>query len=82
MTPKNRYNAMKLYLSMNMDTEVRRECFKLQISKQAFIRALVKDYFLRTHGIDLELKSKERIAPIASKPEGNSFLSEDELILD
>ena len=48
---------------MHVHNEVRKECFKLGISQQTFIRALIKDYFIRNHGVDLDLKRKERIGP-------------------
>jgi len=42
-----------------MNEEVRKECFRLGISKQEFIRSLIKDYFLRVHGRDIIFESKE-----------------------
>jgi len=41
--------------------EIRKECFQLQISKQDFMRALVRDYFLRNKGIDIYLQKKEKL---------------------
>lgn len=62
-----------------MNQEVRKECFKLGISKQAFMRALVRDYFIRNHGIDLDLQRRERVAPAPPPPTtpSNDFSEED-----
>lgn len=78
MESKNRYQDFKVSLSMTMSNEMRRECFKLGISRQTFIRALIRDYFIRNHGIDIDLQRKERVvaAPPPTTP-SNDFSEED-----
>ena len=41
--------------------EIRKECYILGISKQDFIRALCRDYFLRNHGRDITLQKNEKL---------------------
>jgi hypothetical protein len=57
MKARNRYYYFNLGMSKLMNEEIRKECFRLGISKQEFIRSLVKDYFLRIHGRDIVLES-------------------------
>jgi hypothetical protein len=42
-----------------MMLEIRRETLRLGISKQEFIRSLVKEYFVRVHGRDIVFEQKE-----------------------
>jgi len=53
-----------------MNEEVRRECHRLGISKQEFVRSLVKDFFLRVHGRDIVLEGREK---------STQFVTEDQL---
>jgi hypothetical protein len=74
MTPKNRFARIGFHMSPNMHSELRKECFRLGVSQQAFIRALVRDYFIRNHGIDLDLQRKERVVkPSQDEPSNDTF---------
>lgn len=57
MKTRNRYYYFNIGLTKLMNEEIRKECFRLGISKQEFIRSLIKDYFLRIHGRDIVLES-------------------------
>ena len=57
MKARNRYFYFNIGLSKVMNEEIRKECFRLGISKQTFIRSLISDYFLRIHGRDIILES-------------------------
>ena len=61
MRNSNKYNQLSIHINDAMHNEVRKECFRLRISRQQFIRALIRDYFLRNHGMDLDLQREERI---------------------
>jgi hypothetical protein len=37
---------------------IRTECYQLQISRQSFIRSLIKNYFLARYGEDIDLKDR------------------------
>jgi len=50
MTPRNRFIYFNLGLSKMMHQEMSVEAHRLGISKQAFMRSLIQDYFLRMHG--------------------------------
>jgi hypothetical protein len=69
MTPKNRFVKTTIHMGHHMHNEVRKECFRLGVSQQSFIRALVRDYFIRNHGIDLDLQRKE----VVIKPTHNDY---------
>lgn len=51
-----------------MMLEIRKETHRLGISKQEFIRSLVKDYFIRMHGRDLVF---EQAVPKSTPSFGN-----------
>lgn len=57
MKARNKYFYFNIGLSKTINEEVRKECFRLGISKQTFIRSLIIDYFLRIHGRDVVLES-------------------------
>ena len=59
--PRTKYHYFGIGMTRNMMEEIRKECFQLQISKQDFMRALVRDYFLRNKGIDIFLQIKEKL---------------------
>jgi hypothetical protein len=61
MKPRTRYYYFNLGMSRNFLLEINKECFNLGISKQDFVRALIRDYFLRNHGKDITLKTNERL---------------------
>ena len=58
---KTKYHYFNIGLTQNFMTEIRKECYALGISKQDFIRALIKDYFLRNKGVDLTLQKREKL---------------------
>ena len=58
---KTKYYYFNIGLTQNFMTEIRKECYALGISKQDFIRALIKDYFLRNKGVDLTLQKREKL---------------------
>ena len=58
---KTKYHYFNIGLTQNFMMEIRKECYQLGISKQDFIRALIKDYFLRNKGIDLTLQTREKL---------------------
>lgn len=60
MTPK-KYKQIHLHLPDTAMIEMRKECFSLRISQQEFIRALIRDYFLRRKGMDIYLQVKETL---------------------
>jgi len=41
-----------------MLNELRKECYQLGISRQTFIRSLIKNYFLARYGKDIDLKDE------------------------
>ena len=57
MKPRNKYYYFNIGLTKMMNEEIRKECFRLGISKQSFVRSLISDYFLRIHGRDIILES-------------------------
>jgi len=59
MKARSKYFYFNIGLKKFMNEEIRKECFRLGISKQEFIRSLIKDYFLRVHGRDIIFESKE-----------------------
>lgn len=59
MKARNKYFYFNIGLSKLMNEEVKKECFRLGISKQTFIRSLITDYFLRIHGRDIILESNK-----------------------
>jgi hypothetical protein len=59
MKARNKYFYFNIGLSKTMNEEVRKECFRLGISKQTLIRSLISDYFLRIHGRDIILESHQ-----------------------
>lgn len=61
MKNSNKYSQMNMAVPDRMMQELRQECFRLRISRQAFIRALIHDYFIRNHGKDLALNQVEPI---------------------
>ena len=50
---KSKYHHFNVGLNAKMMLEIRKETQRLGISKQEFIRSLVKEYFIRVHGRDL-----------------------------
>ena len=58
---KTKYHYFNIGLTQNFMMEIRKECYALGISKQDFIRALIKDYFLRNKGMDLTLQKREKL---------------------
>jgi len=58
---KTKYHYFNIGLTQNFLSEIRKECYALGISKQDFIRALCRDYFLRNHGKDITLQKKEKL---------------------
>lgn len=59
MKTRNKYYYFNIGLSKLMNEEIRKECLRLGISKQEFIRSLVKDYFLRFYGKDIVFNAKK-----------------------
>lgn len=57
---RTKYFYFNIGFSKVMNEEVRRECHRLGISKQEFMRSLVKDFFLRVHGRDIVLEGREK----------------------
>lgn len=57
MKARNKYFYFNIGLTKIMNNEIRTECMRLGISKQEFIRSLIKDYFLRIHGRDIILET-------------------------
>lgn len=57
MKARNKYYYFNIGLTKVMNEEIRKECFRLGISKQTFVRSLISDYFLRIHGRDIILES-------------------------
>lgn len=55
---KTKYHYFNIGLNAKMMLEIRKETHRLGISKQEFIRSLVKDYFIRFHGRDLILEQQ------------------------
>lgn len=51
--PKSKYHYFNIGLTAKFMMEIRKETHQLGISKQEFIRSLVKEYFIRVHGRDL-----------------------------
>jgi len=58
---KTKYHYFNIGLTQNFMNEIRKECYILGISKQDFIRALCRDYFLRNHGRDITLQKNEKL---------------------
>jgi len=56
MKARTKYHYFNIGLVKTMNEAVRRECFRLGISKQEFIRSLIKNYFLSVHGRDIVLE--------------------------
>lgn len=56
---KNRVKYYYFNLGVNkvMNDEMRKECMRLGVTKQTFMRSLISDYFLRIHGRDIILES-------------------------
>lgn len=56
---KNRVKYYYFNLGVNkvMNDEMRKECIRLGVTKQTFMRSLISDYFLRIHGRDIILES-------------------------
>jgi hypothetical protein len=71
---KSKYHYFNIGLTGKMMLEIRREVHKLGISKQEFIRSLVKDYFIRVHGRDLVF---EQQAPRSVPTFGNENPNEN-----
>jgi hypothetical protein len=61
MTPKTKYIRIHISINDNTNIELRKECFALRISKQEFIRSLLRDYFIRRKGIDTYLNTREAL---------------------
>jgi len=67
---KTKYHYFNIGLNAKMMLEIRKETHRLGISKQEFIRSLVKDYFIRFHGRDLILEQQiPKSAPIFGQNE-------------
>jgi hypothetical protein len=62
---RTKYFYFNIGFSKSMNEEVRRECHRLGISKQEFVRSLVKDFFLRVHGRDIVLEGREKSTQFA-----------------
>ena len=80
MTPnlkfmRGRYTQVKIYIPMLWGVEVTKECNRLGISKPRFIKALIRDYFLRVQGKDLELQREERLFTPPSQAISNDDFS-------
>jgi hypothetical protein len=71
---KSKYHHFNVGLNAKMMLEIRKETQRLGISKQEFIRSLVKEYFIRVHGRDLVF---EQSAP-KNNPVFNPTDSEDD----
>ena len=56
---KTKYHYFNIGINQKMMLEIRRETLRLGISKQEFIRSLVKEYFIRVHGRDIVFEQKE-----------------------
>jgi hypothetical protein len=75
---KSKYHYFNIGLNEKMMLEIRKETMRLRISKQEFIRSLVKEYFIRVHGRDLVF---EQNIP-KSKPSFGSTETEKEFFDD
>ena len=71
---KSKYHYFNIGLNGKMMLEIRKETHRLGISKQEFIRSLVKDYFIRMHGRDLVF---EQAAPKSIPSFGQSDINEE-----
>lgn len=71
---KSKYHHFNVGLNAKMMLEIRKETQRLGISKQEFIRSLVKEYFIRVHGRDLVF---EQSAP-KNNPVFNPTNNEDD----
>jgi hypothetical protein len=71
---KSKYHYFNIGLTGKMMLEIRREVHKLGISKQEFIRSLVKDYFIRVHGRDLVF---EQQVPRSNPSFGQSDINQE-----
>jgi len=59
MKQRVKYYHTNIGLSKLMHQELEKECYRLGISKQTFMRSLIADYFLRIHGRDIILESNK-----------------------
>jgi hypothetical protein len=57
---KTKYHYFNIGLNQKMMMEIRKETMRLGISKQEFIRSLVKEYFIRFHGRDLVFEQSQQ----------------------
>ena len=57
MKARNKYYYFNLGVNKTMNDEMRKECHRLGVTQQTFMRSLISDYFLRIHGRDIILES-------------------------
>jgi len=53
MKPRSKYNQFTINLPDKINSAVVKECFEQRVSKQDFIRELIRDYFWRKKGFDI-----------------------------
>ena len=58
MKPRTKYHYFNIGLTQNFMNRIRTECYQLQISRQSFVRSLIKNYFLARYGEDIDLKDR------------------------
>lgn len=74
---KSKYHYFNIGLNEKMMLEIRKETMRLRISKQEFIRSLVKEYFIRVHGRDLVFEQQiPKSTPSFGNPEETDFFDE------
>lgn len=69
---KSKYYYFNVGLNQKMMMEIRKECLRLGISKQEFMRSLVKEYFIRYHGRDLTFEQSQAKSPAVFQPQQQS----------
>lgn len=76
---KSKYHHFNIGLNSKMMLEIRKETQRLGISKQEFIRSLVKEYFIRVHGRDLVFEQNvPQSTPHFNAPSTNEDIFEEE----
>lgn len=74
---KSKYHYFNIGLNEKMMLEIRKETMRLRISKQEFIRSLVKEYFIRVHGRDLVFEQQiPKSTPSFGNQEETDFFDE------
>jgi len=71
---KSKYHYFNIGLNEKMMLEIRKETMRLRISKQEFVRSLIKEYFIRVHGRDLVF---EQQIPKSTPTFGQSDINEE-----